>query len=223
MIHVDLGGYAFHSTFPYLDQLTHEQLEDYQHVFRPSGYVYSPFGGMIDGIRGLEHYRVLVVLRDPRDVLTSEFFSIRHSHRTPPVASDKHAQFSALRNRARALTIDEYVLSESPRVRATYQRYIDRLLEPGHDVGVLKYEDMIADFPKWLGQLERFCELSISPQLRGRLTSSARQAAARKERIASHARQLLPGDHRRKLHGATIGELNRRFAEILDRLEYDPS
>jgi hypothetical protein len=42
-----------------------------------------------------------------------------------------------------------------------------------------------------------------------------------KERIESHARQRIPGDHRRKLKQETVAEVNVRFADILDRLEYE--
>jgi hypothetical protein len=223
MIHVDLGGYAFHSRFPYLDQLPCEEMNKFQHVFRPSGYVYSPLGGLIDGIPQLERYRILMVLRDPRDVLTSEYFSMAHSHRLPPVAGDKHRQFAALRRRARALPIDEYVVSESPRVVATYRRYIDGLLKPGYSTALLTYEEMILDFPEWLLRLQAFCGFSMSSQLQERLVSAARHSASRKERIDSHARQVLPGDHRRKLKRQTIDELNGRFEDVLTRLGYEAS
>jgi Homeodomain-like domain len=45
--------------------------------------------------------------------------------------------------------------AESPRVQATYQRYLDRLLEPGYEVALLKYEDMILDLSK--------CSISWKP------------------------------------------------------------
>jgi hypothetical protein len=51
--------------------------------------------------------------------------------------------------------------------------------------------------------------------------NEAQRVASRKERIDSHARQRIPGDHRRKLRAETVSELNERFAEILDRLEYE--
>jgi hypothetical protein len=221
MIHIDFGGYAFHSKFPYLDQLSNHQMSEFRHVFKSAGYVYGPFGGMVEGIPEMEHYRILLVLRDPRDVLTSGFFSMGHSHRMPPTMSDKHAQFRELRSHARGTSIDHYVICESPHVKANYQRYIDRLLEPGYEVALLKYEDMILDFPKWLNQLEIACEFETSSRLRERLVNEAQRAASRKERIDSHARQRIPGDHRRKLRAETVSELNERFADILDRLEYE--
>ena len=223
MIHIDFGGYAFHSNFPYLDQLSPEQMRSFQHLFRASGYVYSPFGGMVADIPQIADYHIVLVLRDPRDVLTSEFFSIGRSHRMPPAASNKSGAFRELRSRARVLTIDEYVICESARVKAAYQRYIDSLLEPGHPVAVLKYEDMILDFPRWLTKLEAHCELSMSSELRERLMNDARRAGSRKEQVDSHARQLRPGDHRRKLREQTIAELNERFTDILSRLDYELS
>jgi hypothetical protein len=70
-----------------------------------------------------------------------------------------------------------------------------------------------------LNQLETTCEFEMSSKLRERLVNEAQRAASRKERIDSHARQRIPGDHRRKLRDETVLS-SMRFADILDRLEY---
>ena len=65
MVPVSIHGYAFHTIFPYLDHLTAEEMEKYQHIFKPNGYLYSVFGGMIEGLTKLEKYKTVLMVRDP--------------------------------------------------------------------------------------------------------------------------------------------------------------
>jgi hypothetical protein len=41
------------------------------------------------------------------------------------------------------------------------------------------------------------------------------------ENAHAHKRQVVPGDHRRKLAPETIVQLNQQFGEILSLLQYD--
>ena len=83
MVPVNIHGYAFHTNFPYLDHLTEEEMKKYQHIFKPNGYLYSVFGGMIEGISDLEKYKIVLMVRDFRDILVSEYYSIAFSHVAP--------------------------------------------------------------------------------------------------------------------------------------------
>src|SRR5512140_1744021 len=54
MTHIRFADYSFHTNFPYLDHLSAAEMHKYQYLFKPTGYLYSVFGGMIEGIRDLE-------------------------------------------------------------------------------------------------------------------------------------------------------------------------
>jgi hypothetical protein len=56
MTPVDIHHYAFLSDFPFLDKLSASQMQEYQHIFKPAGYFYGVFGGMIETISNLEKY-----------------------------------------------------------------------------------------------------------------------------------------------------------------------
>ncbi|MGF1579593.1 MAG: sulfotransferase domain-containing protein [Gemmataceae bacterium] len=211
-------GYSFHSNFPYLHTLTASEMSRFQHIFRPRGYLYTVFGGMVEGIPQLENYRVLLLVRDPRDVLTSRYYSVAHSHPVPLVPT-KRIAFEKDRMCARKIGIDQYVLNEMQQVKATYERY-RRLLVPLENVHITKYEEMVDDFEQWLEKLLRHCGLEVSPELREQFRAEARATRSRQEDPTSHVRQITPGDHRRKLKSETIQKLNQTLRDELDCFGY---
>jgi hypothetical protein len=218
MVVVRMNDYAFESDLPFLDHLSALEMTRYRHIFKPSGYLYSVFGGMVEGIPALDDYHVVLMLRDPRDVLTSDYFSIAHSHRLP-LGRDKIEPFVERRSYARQAGIDRYVLAESDRIRRVYSRYLDLLIDQV-PVYVTTYEEMISDFPKWLEGLLNHCELTVSPGLEKELLEQASRSRPTEEDVTKHLRQLLPGDHQRKLQPDTVARLNATFSEILRAFRY---
>lgn len=213
---VQFHAYSFVSDFPYLDQLGQDESTQFRHLFKPEGYVYSDLGGLVGGIE-LERFGVVLAIRDPRDVLTSEYFSSAYSH-TRPWNVDKIDEFDRQRREAIEYGIDRYVLSQSVRVRDIYKRYLDRLVGQGH-VHVARYEEMILDFTQWLESILQFCSLEISGDLRSELISERLKSTA-KDDPSSHVRQVRPGDYRRKLQLETIRELDVILADVLEGFGY---
>lgn len=219
IVPVDINGYAFNSNLPFLDHLTAQEMERYRHIFKTSGYLYTVFGGMVEGIQDLEKFLTVLMVRDPRDVLTSSYFSIAYSH-TPPRRGNKVATFRERRTYARQVDIDQFVTSESERVRRVYQRYLDLLVDRP-TVYLTTYEEMISDFQTWLDGLLDYCRLKISPQLKRQLLEEAVRSRPREENVFKHIRQALPGDHQRKLQAQTIAHLNSVFSNILREFDYN--
>jgi hypothetical protein len=218
IVPVDINGYAFNSNFPFLDHLTAQEMERYRHIFKASGYLYTVFGGMVEGIQNLDEFLTVLIVRDPRDVLTSSYFSIAYSQ-NPPRRGNKVETFMKRRTYARQVDIDQFVKSESERVRRVYQRYLD-LLVTRPKVYITTYEEMIADFRTWLDGLLEYCRLKISPQLQRQLLEEAHRSRPREENVSKHIRQALPGDHQRKLQAQTIAHLNSFFSNILREFNY---
>ncbi len=90
-------------------------------AFKPKGYYYGPIGTYRD-IPNLKEYRVLLHLRDPRDVLTSLYYSTAYSH---AVISPKLVR---RRKEARQMDVDAFVLLETQEYLPIYQEYCERLL-----------------------------------------------------------------------------------------------
>jgi hypothetical protein len=104
LANVGIHAYAFKSNFPYLDKLSTEKMQQYQHIFKPKGYTYSVFGGMIDGIKHLDQYLILLMVRDPRDVLVSGYYSEVYSHPSPKHGTEKYDSFIKKRMLAQEVT-----------------------------------------------------------------------------------------------------------------------
>ncbi len=219
LLPVQLSAYAWKHDFPYLFTQTAEENLPYIHVFRPKGYVYTVFGGLVKGIPDIEQYLTIIMVRDPRDILVSEYYSYSKSHRIPP-DEKKAEEFVGFRQYVQALTIDEYVMDSAQELRDRLQEYVD-LSKQYDSVFLLKYEDMIADFSTWLDTLLVHSQLKISDSLRMTLIDEARRSRQKKKEDATrHRRQVTPGDHLRKLQPETIAYLNEMFADVMHRLQY---
>ena len=221
MTPVSLHEYASGSYFPFLDHLTREEMEGYKHIFRCRGYLYSVFGGMIDGIENLDKYKIVLVTRDPRDILVSGYFSKAFSHPVPSQLGNKREAFLTERQAAQNLTIDEYVVAESDRVLRIFERYQTLLLDAHPHVHVTKYEDMISDFETWITRLLGYCDLALSEEFVQQLVAENEAKKPKQEDQSKHLRRGVAGDYKEKLQQDTIEALNEKFGPTLSRFGYE--
>lgn len=167
-------------------------------------------------------------IRDPRDILVSEYFSVGFIH------GPTHLRPSALelRNRisAGSLSIDEFVRDVAlgdrgsfggPNLHRRLVEDLPRAVEQlsAHDAPylIVKYEEMIGNFAGWSRQIMEFLEM---PHHADKIHAAFQrefdpEIVGRHGEKQSHKRVMLPGDHRRKLKPETIDELNRIFAPFL--------
>lgn len=213
---VHINEYAFYTRFPYMTAVSQAEMMQYEHIFKPEGYMYSAFGGMVRGIPGLERYRILLMVRDPRDILVSWYYSLAFSHSTPPRTSNRYADFMEKRQKARQLSIDEQVLTETERVYSIFETYRKLLLEPYPHVYLTSYEKMTADYAAWLRGILAAWELEISPGLFHALIEENQSLKPDQENVHSHIRKGEPGDYKNKLQPGTIDTLNQKFAPIFE-------
>lgn len=220
MVTVNIQDYAFNSDFPYLHELSAEQMESYKHIFIPRGYLYSVFGGMVEGIAEMERYILLLVLRDPRDLLVSRYFSISVSHIPPYGPSEKYDMFISQRQTAQSMTIDEYVVAESDRVYEGFSRYKMQLVDKYPNLYITRYEQMVNNFPSWLDELLERSQLTITPEFRQGLLEQNQRMRPKDEDVRRHLRKGKAGDYKEKLKQETIYSLNKKLGSILDEFGY---
>jgi len=169
----------------------------------------------------LDNTRHLFQLRDPRDVLVSEYYSIGWRHSVegwPQEDLDR-------RELIRTLSIDEYVLRE-PEI--SKYPLLDRFaplmrLELG-SYDVIKYETMVTDFPKWLVSCLRAVDIDPTSEANSKFVASLanryRDEFRAEDSESAHKRNVTPGDHCNKLEPETIEVLNERFAAVLNKFGY---
>jgi len=199
---------------------------------------FGPIRGSIDQPifpDDLQRYSVILHLRDPRDILTSMFFSYAYSH---TVRSGRFEATDEQRNQWRENGIDKFVLSAAPALKQTFDKLRQRLLGHPH-VTLVHYEQMVLDYPNWLSNyLSAFCHLSVPTKKRRHLflPQSVRRKKIQNqlllkhqdsftvasENVFEHKRRVTPGDHKEKLAGSTIQALDSIFAEHLE-IRSDPN
>lgn len=181
-------------------------------AFKSKGYYYGAFR-KFHPIPNIDDYKILVVLRDPRDVLTSHYFSTLFNH---PLVRRRTLENRKLNS---DLTIDEYVIKFSDEFLHVYQTYIDELLNKPN-VLFLKYEEMITVFDNWLPKMAKHVGFTDDNEIIDKIVSES-NFTVKKEDPNSFIRNIKAGDHLDKLKPKTILELNMKFENVLKRLGYD--
>jgi hypothetical protein len=200
-------------------ELNARKTQELARLFPECGFQFGPIRVpfLLAELPNLDRYRSLIQLRDPRDCLTSMYFSKAYSH-VPPPHPDKKKEFLEKRQQWQKSSIDQDVLKNAPAWVRLYQQYADAL-QRSPQLSFVKYEQMVLDFPAWLEQVEQAWGFRIETGLRGRLIDEA-NFNVEQEDIYSHKRQVIPGDHLRKLQPETIRQLTDMFAPVLTVLGY---
>lgn len=167
--------------------------------------------------------RRIFQLRDPRDILVSEYFSFGWRHTENRFGEKEHLRREQIKNQ----TLDEFVLDEQG---ASYDlgTRLNELLRTSKKPGVtiVSYEQMVNDFPSWLERVMEpfgFAESGLRSKklLHLKYCWKYRKTFSADPRDKSHKRNVRPGEHRLKLKPATIRELNRRFEPFREFFDFD--
>jgi hypothetical protein len=190
---------------------------------RPRGFFYGPIRSYDEAYGttrqwpSLADYKVLVVLRDPRDVLTSLYYSMAYSHAIP--RGEGNEQLVASRREALAVDINDFVRQQADVFARRYRAYFE--LARRQPVHLATYERLVASPDAWLDDLLAYLGVRLSRWNRRGLISQ-RDFRVHREDPKAHVRQVTPGDHRRKLKPETIAWLDTRFADVLAWYEKQP-
>lgn len=200
--HVDLAGYSFRNT--------EQKIDFHDEYFHPQGLYYGALREPI-AISPRKKFKTVVQVRDPRDVITSFYFSFVYSHRAPE-HEERRKKFEAARKELSLRGIDDYARNlETPTLK-TLNRYAEEFFKRD-DVLIVHYEDMVNNFPGWLNRIVDYLELPDNRRTR-RAIDAIKAAAnfdVEREDVFKHKRQVTPGDHLRKLQPETIAVMNRAF------------
>ena len=191
-------------------------------VFVPEGYLFGGFRGVPPKVElpTWASGRTILLVRDPRDMLTSLYFSHAMSHGAPGGDGAAKARFEQQRAEAQAQSIDDFALERSKLVAHIY-RLIDKKLK-NIDHKVYRYEDVIFEKVDWLRDIATYLKLPISD---GMITDTIAKydIVPSKESPDKHIRRVTPGDFESKLQPETIRQLDEAFADIYQRYGYKPA
>lgn len=197
-------------------------------VFRKKGCVYGPIRLSAD--RRNEVYRRLVeplmqtqylhdkksilLVRDPRDILVSAYYSFGFTH---PLSKNKEIRESQLSDREviQKLSLDEDVLRNAPILRDQFEAAY-RLHQSCPQNRLLRYEDLIHNFSHFAEAFTEFCP--VRSDVLEKIYRETRPQ--QKEEADSHRRSGLVGGYKEKLHADTTEQLNLILNDVLVKFSY---
>lgn len=185
------------------------------------GNVYGGFRDFPVGVAGHPVFcdgRKVLLVRDPRDALVSEYFSNAFTHPIPQGEGLVTTHLVSEREAARAQAIEDYVLGHAAGMAATFAAYVPLLTDA--NARVLRYEDIIFDKGVLIDAVVRHFDWNCPPGLRDAIIR-AFHVIPPQENPERFIRRVVPGDHRTKLGSRAIGELDRVFADVMDAFGYN--
>lgn len=214
LVHVSIMGAMFAAGLP--DEDIPETVAD---VFLETGYCYSGFRNLPPAMRIpiLPGAAKILLMRDPRDMLVSHYHSVLSSHPLPEDDPAARSPLLKLRSMAQKLEIDSYVLELAPLHLSYLRIYAD--LCSRHDVRIFRYEDIIFCKRAWIDDICAVYGWDVPREIID-MIAARHDHRPDTENPAHHIRQVVPGDHARKLRADTIERLDRQFSESMRHFGY---
>lgn len=189
-------------------------------VFFPKGYAYGVFrqNPYTFEIPIIKTHRSVVLVRDPRDMLVSHYFSLTKSHPKPKGGGEVQKQLESERLEASLRSIDEHCITTSE----WYGRVLEQM-DPlfGNPMAkIFRYEDVIFQKRKWVREIATHFDWSQLDSSSFNRIADTHDVRPISEDSSKHVRSVVPGDHRQKLKPETTRILNQKFESFMDRFEY---
>ncbi len=190
-------------------------------ILHPDGYGYISFRQFLPDGTGfdLTPVKKILLVRDPRDMVVSMYFSQKESHKIPQGEGTASKGLVEKREKVQAQTLEEYIHSGQ-----TVGQYVDRFQKyfdclPGENLRIYRYEDVIFRKYEWLKDMLQFLDIKV-PDRRIRKVAEENDIRPTEERTDQHIRQVTPGNYQKHLSEKTIEYLNELFRPILRRFGY---
>lgn len=188
------------------------------------GNVYKGFRTFPNPVRDSEVFqsaRKVLLVRDPRDALVSEYYSDAFSHPLPKATGANPAgreQFLRKRKQAQDTDINDYVLTRAVGMNNTLMEYKD--IVGDETTLLLKYEHVIFQKRWMVGKILKHYGWTLHP---GKIDNLMKQihVIPSQEDEKKFVRKAIPGDHLEKLKPETIRKLNAKLADSLSFFDYE--
>lgn len=198
-------------------------------TFDKSGFVYGPLRlsiapvlpaqkrllSLVSDSDFIRSKIAIFLIRDPRDILVSAYYSFGYTHGVSPVKEIREKQ-EQTRNEIQSKTVDGYALDTVHTILHHFET-ADRLRKACPRSVVLKYEDMIGNWDCFANGLTQYMDMNQAV-----LTQIYERSRPReKEDLSSHRRSGLVAGFRGKLKEETIESLNWSLKDVLQQFQYD--
>jgi hypothetical protein len=162
----------------------------------------------------------ILMIRDPRDALVSEYFSSAYSHPVPPRTRPDAPMtdlMEGLRREALDTEIDAFVIKRARWMQQAFLGYTEVARLAG--TIVIRYEDYIFHKPELVRLIARQFSFKVEDDQISQMMTWADKRPAIEEPTA-FVRRVTPGDHQVKLRPATIDALDELLKPAMDAFGY---
>jgi hypothetical protein len=161
--------------------------------------------------------RAFFFLRDPRDILVSEYFSFGKSHELAQEPTARAVQ-EQVRTEICTQQLDQYCLKRAPALCRAFQQMIE-LRDACSNGLLLRYEELIDNFPAFAREMGSYFNLPKET-----IEEIRKQSRPRKwEDPAKHRRSGRTGSFAEKIEHSTAKTIDGIFGAVLEEWGYLPS
>lgn len=213
--YVDLPGFAF------ARGVAVSHIMDTGDLFQTPGLCFGGFRTAWLGDTDLElpqGSRAVVLVRDPRDILVSHYFSMAKSHTIPEAGAVRDLLLKD-REYTQAAALDDWVIDRAKWLHLALERWAAWVERNAGKVKVFRYEDVIFQKEQWLRDICHWFGWSL-PEALLREVAARHDIRPTDEDASRHIRKVAPGDHIEKLKPETIARLNDLLREPAAQFGY---
>ncbi len=154
------------------------------------------------------------MIRDPRDVLVSQYYSFGFSHGLSKSRPIRERQLE-LRSEIQSMSLDEYAIKNAREVESNF-RQLKVLYRWAKRGVIIRYEDMINDWQRFSSGLTS--NLALSAETLDEIYRRSRPRDT--EDLHAHRRSGRTGTFEEKLEPSTVVEVNRVLQPVLSYFDY---
>lgn len=195
-----------------------EVVEDIDHLFQQPGYVFGTLRWLPQKLHipALERQKKILLVRDPRDMLVSAYYSFRESHGIPNSGQVKTA-LERTRKRLQNVTLEDYVRSAADPLKAKYFRVMTLLAT--RNLLLRRYEDIIFHKEDFVRDIADFFEIDLAPEDIAAIAKK-HDVIPETENTSQHIRQVKPRNFESKLSPGTVEEISHTLRAVLCEFDY---
>jgi hypothetical protein len=188
-------------------------------LFRPTGYCYG-------GFRSLPRYamppfassQTVLLVRDPRDMIVSQYHSFRESHTVPAGAAPDHPMLLA-RATAQAQTLAQFAPGAAQRYARRFEAYLALGLPWQPNVAVYRYEDVVFRKAEWVDDICDWYRWPITEGYRNRAVERV-DIVPEKPDPTKHIRQVHPGNYLSEMEPRTVRQVETILGDAMKAFGY---
>lgn len=214
---IDIPGTMFKHGDRFIEWNSHPRLPEL--LWR--GNVYIGFRDPPTGFYGdpvFREARKILMVRDPRDALVSEYFSNAYSHSVPTEAKGGSV-VEREREKALQTDIEDYVLKRIHPLNRTVGGFRALVESRDPNLLVLRYEDVILDKANWIRTIVDHFGWEVTDQMIDLILSWADIRPEVEDKTA-FVRRVAPGDHLDKLSPAVIAKVDSKLSDVWESFGY---